>query len=122
METQQLAYDDLDGENRAAGYRARLRGKLDQIAADAKQRLAAEGLQIPLFFLLPSTGSSLLQVGTGVDPADAEWSRVCGIVAEIVAAAVGTSRIRCQEMHCAATTDHHEHSEIGPVDWTDAQP
>jgi hypothetical protein len=102
METQQLDYEDDD---RMTAYRARLKGGLDAIAAEAKQRLADENLDIPLFFVVPNSGRSIVNFGTVRDPDDATWQRTREIVAAIIEASVGIPRVRCREMHCATTDD-----------------
>jgi hypothetical protein len=104
MQTEQLD-DGLSDDNRVTTYRARLKGMLDHVAAEAKQRLADENLDIPLFFLLPSSGMSILSFGTVRDPDDTIWRRVEQIVATIIEASIGIPRVRCREMLCAATDD-----------------
>lgn len=105
METQQLDDDDQADDDGVTAYRARLKGKLDTIAAEAKQRLADENLDIPLFFVLPNSGSSIVNFGTPGDPDDATWSRVRMVVAAVIEKAVGVQRVRCREMLCATTDD-----------------
>jgi hypothetical protein len=104
METQQLN-DELSDDDRVTAYRTHLKGKLDAIAAEAKQRLADVDLDIPLFFVLPNSGSSIVNFGTVRDPDDETWQRTREIVAAIIEASVGIPRVRCREMHCATTDD-----------------
>jgi hypothetical protein len=90
-----------------ADYRERAAAKLDQIARDARETLAYQGIDTPLFFLVPNSGNAILMFGTILDPNDDEWNRVAEIVAPIVQQSVGLDRVRCRPTACATTHDHH---------------
>jgi hypothetical protein len=99
------ALDDLTDEERVAVHRKRAATKLDQIARDAKEALAYQGIEAPLFFLVPNSGNAILTFGTSLDPDDNEWNRVAEIVSAIVRHTVGLDRTRCQEVVCMTTDD-----------------
>ncbi len=99
--------DDVLGESMddAADYRERAAAKIDQIAQQTKQMLAEAGIDIDVFFLIPSSGDSILIFGTPADPDDALWGRVGQIVAPIVRQSVGLAGTRCRPMACATTQE-----------------
>jgi hypothetical protein len=89
-----------------ADYRERAAAKLDQIARDAKEAMAYQGIDTPLFFLVPNSGDAILTFGTTLDPDDDEWNRIGEIVSNIVRHTVGLDRVRCQPVVCATSHDH----------------
>jgi hypothetical protein len=99
--------DDVLGESMddAADYRERAAAKIDQIAQQTKQMLAEAGIDIPVFFLIPSSGDSVLIFGTPANPCDDLWTRVAEIVAPIVRQLVGLAGTRCRAMACATIQD-----------------
>jgi hypothetical protein len=102
METQALDQTDHD-DDRVTAYRARLKGMLNEVAQEVKLALAEKNIDIPVFFLIGHSGQSILSFGTVLDPDDASWSQVAGIVAGIVGKSIGITGVRCVEMHCATT-------------------
>ena len=52
--------DDLTDDGDVVAHRARAATMLDQIAQEAQRALAAEGFDIPLFFILPTSGQSIV--------------------------------------------------------------
>ena len=95
--------DDLTDDCDVMAHRERVAVRLDEIAQQARETLAVAGLDIPLFFTLPSTGQAILNVGTLLDPDDATWRRVGEIVRAIIARVIGVDRLRSREMPCAST-------------------
>jgi hypothetical protein len=97
--------DDVPDEftDDEADYRERAAAKLDQIAQQVKQALADAGIDLDLFFILPTSGQSIVTFGTPGDPPYAEWDRVGEIVASIVAGLVGLRGTRRREVRCATT-------------------
>jgi hypothetical protein len=106
METEQLDHDERADDGDVAVYRARAGERLGEIAREVKRRLTAGGLDgIPVFLLLPSSGSSIVAFGTPGDPDDATWRRVSTVVTTVIKELVGVQRVRSREMQCAATND-----------------
>ena len=85
---------------------------LDQIAQEAQRALAAEGFDIPLFFILPTSGQSIVTFGTPGDPTDEQWEQAGRIVSAIVQKSVGLRGTRCREVVCATTHDRELHDAI----------
>jgi hypothetical protein len=86
--------------------RERARTMLDQIAQQASQALADAGIDLPVFFMIPNSGDSILTYGTVTDPPHELWEQVSQIVSSIVRGTVGLGRVRCREITCAKTHDH----------------
>jgi hypothetical protein len=104
MDTQEI--DDQTDDDDVMAHRERAATKLDQIARDAKDALAENGLEkICLFFLIPNSGRSILVFGTPGDPSDDLWSKVGEIVEAIVARLIGLRGTRRREVRCATTHD-----------------
>jgi hypothetical protein len=102
--------DDYD----VTTHRARAKAELGQIVQQVRLALTEQGEQgidIPLFFLVPSA-SAVLVFGTVTDPPDAEWARVGEVVASIVAQSCGLRGTRRREVVCAATHDQESHDAI----------
>jgi hypothetical protein len=96
---------DPTDDDDVATHRSRARKMLDQIAQQAKQALTDQGIGIDVFFLIPSSGNSVLIFGTPADPADVLWNEVGKIVSAIVRQSVGLAGTRCRAMACATTQD-----------------
>jgi hypothetical protein len=103
---QALEPDEWTDDDSVVAHRARAKAELYQIAQQAKEALAGRGIDTPLFFLIPNSGSSILTFGTVIDPPDTEWEQVREIVSEIVGQTVGLDRVRCRAVICATTHDH----------------
>jgi hypothetical protein len=98
-------HDDPQDDDDVAIHRARAKTMIDQIARDSKEALAAQGVAIDVFFLIPSSGDAVLIFGTTTDPSDDLWNKVRDVVAPIVRQSVGLRWTRCKAVACAATTD-----------------
>jgi hypothetical protein len=94
---------DFANDDAAIAHRERAKAELDQIARGVREALAAEAIHLPVFFMIPNSGDSILTFGTPGDPPDDEWWRVSEIVSAIVRQTVGLDRTRCQEIICATT-------------------
>ena len=94
--------EPMDG---VEAHRGRAAAEIDQIARDAKEALADQGIDIDLFFLAPNSGKAILIYGTAGNPPNDEWDRVGEIVGSIVARLIGLDRVRCQEVLCMTTAD-----------------
>jgi hypothetical protein len=103
MQTQELN-GQSDGRS-IARHRARAKAELEHIVQQAKQAVAEAGLDIPLFFMIPRTGDSILTYGTPGHPQDHEWSHIGEIVCAVVAKAVGMDRTLHREIMCMASDD-----------------
>ncbi len=97
--------DPTDDSDVVADHRARAADMLSQIAQQARQGLADAGIDLSLFFLIPSSGQSIITFGTITDPDDHLWNRVGEIVSSIVRQTVGLDRTRCRTVTCATTDD-----------------
>ena len=124
METQE--FGGVADDSNVTTHRARARNLLGQIAEQAKQTLADAGIDVPLFFLVPSSGEAILTFGTLSDPDDDQWEQVSEIVSEVVGQTVGLDRVRTRSLACSATTEsaagHERPSESSPEDWPDGNP
>jgi hypothetical protein len=108
--TQALDYPADDDDVTAC--RARAQTELDQIAEQARQALAEQGIDTPLFFLVPNSGNAVLIFGTPGDPLDDQWERVGEIIAAILGRLIGLRGIRRREVICAATHDRESHDAV----------
>jgi hypothetical protein len=118
METQAL--DDLTDDSEVMAHRTRAASRLDQIAQQVKLTLSEQGIDISLFFIVPSSGDAILPFGTVADPDDVLWERVGEIVADIVGRAVGLDRTRRRPVVCASTDavgDHQTSQSADPAGW-----
>jgi hypothetical protein len=112
METQELTDDDA-----VIVHRERAKAKLPEIAQQVKQALAAEGIDTPIYFIVPHSGDAIVTFGTSGDPGADEWGRVADVVASVVRQAVGLAGTRCREVVCATTHDHESpQSSLQPTE------
>jgi hypothetical protein len=101
--------DDVPDEatDDVPAYRERATSRLQDIAQQTKQALADAdaGIDLDIFFTVPSSGHSILTFGTIADPDDATWQAVSAIVSATVRRAIGLDRSRCRSLACATTRD-----------------
>lgn len=93
---------DFAGDDVPA-YRKRAAELLDEIAHHTRHRLADAGIEMDVFFMIPSHGHSILLFGTVADPSDDLWDTVSEIVSLVVQQSVGLDRMRCRALACATT-------------------
>jgi hypothetical protein len=98
-------HDELTGGDDAAAYRARAATLLNNITQQTKQSLNEQGIDLPIFFTVPSSGRSVLTFGTVGDPCSDVWNKVERIVSSIVRRKIGLERTRCRSLLCATTRD-----------------
>jgi hypothetical protein len=101
--------DNDAAEGDEATYRSRAAAELDQIARQTKQTLVEADIDIDVFFLIPSSGNSVLIFGTPGDPDDDLWSRVSDVVGSVLRNLIGLDRVRCRQLMCAATDSIADH-------------
>ena len=97
--------DDLYGaiaEDDTSVSRRKLARLLDEVAAEVSVALNEAGLRIPIFFSIPSSGSSYLTLATPCDPTNQSWACVCEIVCRIVASKIGVATLRSSDLPCVA--------------------
>lgn len=99
--------DDLyeataENDTHLAASRGRLALLLDDVAAEVSDALNEAGLRIPIFFSIPSSGSSYLTLATPCDPTNQSWACVCEIVCRIVASKIGVATLRSSDLPCVA--------------------
>ena len=119
METHD-ALDDLTDDERVAAHRERVKAMLPEIAQQIREALAEQGIDTPLFFIVPHSGDAIITFGTSGDPSGDEWDRVGEIVGSIVAQSIGLDRVRCRPVTCATTDPivNHQSTE-SPAQPTD---
>jgi hypothetical protein len=93
-------------------YRERATSRLQDIAQQTKQALADAGIDLHIFFTIPSSGHSILTFGTVSDPDDLEWQTISAIVSAVVRRSIGLDRSRCRSLACAGTHDKESHDAI----------
>lgn len=98
-------HDDLTDEDDVTAHRAKATAELDQIVEQVREALTEQGIDTPLFFLIPNSGDAVIAFGTPGDPDDHLWGRVGEIVSSVVRQTVGLDRVRCRPLTCATTTD-----------------
>jgi hypothetical protein len=69
--------------------RRELADTLDEIAAEVTAALSSGGIRVPIFFVVPATGDSIMTFATPADPSDEQWDRVQDIVCHILTSRVG---------------------------------
>lgn len=83
--------------------RAHLTAMLDRISADVTEQLEDVGLSMPIFLVVPSTGSAVVTVGTPGHPSDDDWEAAGKIVIDVVASHLGGNmKLIGNELSCAA--------------------
>lgn len=85
----------------AADHRERAAGILDQLTREAKVALARDGIELGVFFVVPSAGAAVLQVGTLADPDDGVWERVTTIIRTILKDLTGLDNAPGRDLACA---------------------
>ena len=95
MDIQEHEHDSRTPRERAAS-------KLDQIAQLVRQRLTEHGIDESVFFVVPSSGDTIITFGTTGDPPDELWARISDLVGTVVKEVVGVERLRCRDLICAA--------------------
>jgi hypothetical protein len=98
--------DDLTDEGAdVMAHRARARDLLTEISRQAKEGLSKQGINLDLFFVIPS--DSIITFGTTLDPdpSDTEWALVSEVVAGVVQRLLGLAGTRCRAVVCATTRD-----------------
>ena len=101
-------------------YRERATGLLQDIAQQTKQALADAGINLHIFFTIPSSGHSIITFGTVADPDDETWTTVSEIVSAVVKRTIGVERTRCRSLLCATT--HPNPISLSPDDRSPVQP
>ena len=113
MDDDDLTTDDAamldEATDDARGYRERATSRLQDIAQQTRQALADAGIDLHIFFTIPSSGHSILTFGTVADPDDLEWQTISAIVSAVVRRSIGLDRSRCRSLACAATHDQESH-------------
>jgi hypothetical protein len=106
--------DDLADDDDVTTHRDRAREILTEIAQQVKQALADQGIDLALFFLVPSSGPIVI-FGCPGDPDDHLWDRAGEIVAAIVRQTVGLDGTRCRAVTCATTDTVSMHPPALPL-------
>jgi hypothetical protein len=75
---------------------------LTEISRQAKEALTDQGIDTPLFFIVPS-GNAVITFGCSCDPSDDEGNRVADIFAPIVSRLIRLAGARCRAVACATT-------------------
>jgi hypothetical protein len=102
METQ--AFNDLImSDDLVLAQRAKASAELNEIARITKQALVKAGIDLDLFFMVPSSGNAILTYGTAGDPDDNLWDRVRDIVVPVLQEIIGLERPQCRAVLCATT-------------------
>jgi hypothetical protein len=96
--------DEHDDRTHDGDYRQRAIANLDAITKQTKQALSDAGINIDIFFVIPSR-DSIITYGTVTDPSDEEWGSINAIVSNIVQQSLALDRTRCREVVCATTDD-----------------
>jgi hypothetical protein len=107
MTTQEL--DDPTDDDDAMTLRARARDLLPEISRQAKAGLSQRGINLDLFFVVPS--DSIITFGTTLDPDDAEWAVVGEVVSAIVQRLLGLAGTRRRSVVCASTDSVADHQD-----------
>jgi hypothetical protein len=111
-------HGDPASDGDVTACRVRAREMLDEIAEQARQALEERGIDVGLFFLVPSSGPIVI-FGTLLDPDDVAWHWVGEIVGSIVAGLIGLDGVRCREVACAATDSVADPQPLqARADWT----
>jgi hypothetical protein len=79
--------------------RAIIRQSLEAISADTGTAMRDAGLSaIPVYVVIPNSGTALVTVMTPLDPADADWDRVMENACQVIQAKLGTDRLHTRGM------------------------
>jgi hypothetical protein len=76
---------------------------LPQIASEVTTAIRAANLAIPIFFMIPTTGDTLLTFATPADPTDADWDHASEIIRRIVEAKIGVGKLVTRPVHCISS-------------------
>jgi hypothetical protein len=115
--------DEHDDRTRDGDYRQRAIANLDAITQQTKQALSDAGINIDIFFVIPSI-DSIITYGTVTDPdpSDEEWESVSAIVSNIVRQSLRLDRTRCQPVQCATTASTDDHQPSQSTGSSDSRP
>jgi hypothetical protein len=58
-------------------------------------------LDVPVFLVVPSGGSSIITVATPLDPSAGDWDRVSAIVCRVVADRLDGVKLACRPLQCS---------------------
>ena len=83
--------------------RGKITQLLNKVSAKVTEELERTGLSMPIFLIVPSTGSAFLTFGTPDDPSDEEWDVVGEIVTRVIAGYMDDDiKLVANKLTCAA--------------------
>ena len=92
--------ENAAAEQRVEAYREVIRLSLDEIAVEVEAALRDANLHIPIYLVLPNTGSSIVNVATLLDPPDLDWSHAAAIVCRLLGAKLGGIQLSSRSLQC----------------------
>jgi hypothetical protein len=86
---------------RRRNQRKKLTALLPEIATDVTTAMATAGLHIPIFFIMPSSGETIVNFMTPSDDAtDEDWATACAIVCHILEDRIGFRTLIARAVAC----------------------
>jgi hypothetical protein len=73
---------------------------LNKIASRVRTALDDSGLDIEVFFMIPSSGEALMTFATPVDPSEEDWARANKIICDVVENTIGIEGLRSRALPC----------------------
>ena len=74
---------------------------LDGITVEMEAALRDASLNVPIFLVVPNSGSSIMTFATPLDPSAGDWDRVSAIVCRVVGETLGGIKLGCRPLQCS---------------------
>ena len=95
-ENEKLSPDDgLEAHREVIGR------SLDGITVEMETALRDASLDVPVFLVVPSSGSSIITFATPLDPSEEDWDRASAIVCRVVGEKLGGIKLGCRPLQCS---------------------
>ena len=92
--------------------RSIIRQSIEELLGEIERATRDAGLYYPIGLTVPYSGDAVATVLTTDDPPDADWSRVTGIVCDILSRKLGDMRLRSRPLPCAITSTRADAADL----------
>jgi hypothetical protein len=88
-------------DERVKAHRDVLKRSLDKIASQIESALHDAGLTIPVYLVVPNSGTAIIQFATLLDPPEADSAKTSEIVCQCVSDKLGGVGLGLRALQCA---------------------